>query len=77
MFCAVGKNVFDGLIIEFGGTRHRELILTSPWRALQREGPSLANSRNLTVGLEQNSPLLAKSSGLQAQGTVIVRVWRL
>lgn len=37
MFCVVGKNVFDGLIIEFCGTRHRELILTSPWRALQRK----------------------------------------
>lgn len=45
MFCVVGKDVFDGLTIEFGGTRHRELILTSPWRALQREGPSLANSK--------------------------------
>jgi hypothetical protein len=27
MLCVVGKNVFDGLVIEFCGTWHRELIL--------------------------------------------------
>lgn len=49
MFCVVGNDVFDGLIIEFGGTRHRELILTSPWRALQRKrARAYLETRNLT-----------------------------
>jgi hypothetical protein len=49
MFCVVGKDVFDGLIIEFGGTRHRELILASPWRALQRKwARAYLETRNLT-----------------------------
>lgn len=59
MFCVVGKNVFDGLIIEFCGTRHRVLILTSPSLedVAKEEGPSLARKESEPWVRTKRSPL--------------------